>query len=181
MELLITLPYILSLLFLFLFSLGQLHLTWLYLKSKKQKKNNELEVKDFEPYVTLQLPVYNEKYVIERLIDAVSKLDYPKDKLEIQVLDDSTDETTGLAKQKIEWLQSQGLDIQLIRRPERKDFKAGALDYGLQIAKLTFSEKPFFILPMKILVWCKPVGVISTKIIHYSHNYRPSDWMRILV
>jgi cellulose synthase/poly-beta-1,6-N-acetylglucosamine synthase-like glycosyltransferase len=179
MELLIAIPYTLSLLFLFLFSLGQLHLTWLYLKSKKQKKNNALEAKYFEPHITIQLPVYNEKYVIERLIDAISKLDYPQDKLEIQVLDDSTDETTELAKHKIEWLQCQGLDIRLIKRPERKDFKAGALDYGLQIAKgefiaifdADFLPEPDFLKKTITQFADEQVGVVQTRWGHINKDY----------
>jgi cellulose synthase/poly-beta-1,6-N-acetylglucosamine synthase-like glycosyltransferase len=138
MELLIATLYTLSLLFLFFFSLGQLHLTWLYILSKKKNIVKENSNPNFKPHVTIQLPLYNEKYVVERLIDAVSQIEYPKDKLEIQVLDDSTDETTALAKQKIDLLKQRGLDIQLIRRPERTDFKAGALDYGLKRAKGEF-------------------------------------------
>ena len=90
--------YTLSLLYLFLFSIGQLHLTYLY----RTKKNSRLLIKDeyFEPFVTIQLPIYNEKYVVERLIDAVTRIDYPREKIEVQILDDSTDETSGIIYQK---------------------------------------------------------------------------------
>ena len=74
------------------------------------------------PVVTIQLPVYNELYVVERLIDAVCAFDYPKDKLEIQVLDDSTDESFDVAARKIAEKQKLGIDIKHVRRPERKGF-----------------------------------------------------------
>jgi len=86
------------------------------------------------PPVTVQLPVYNELHVVERLIDAVTRLDYPQDKLQIQVLDDSTDETTTLAQARVNYYQKQGFDIVLIHRPERTGFKAGALQRGLETA-----------------------------------------------
>jgi len=90
------------------------------------------------PMVTIQLPLYNEYYVVERLIDHVAALDYPWQRLEIQVLDDSTDESFDIAAQAISDWQSKGLDIQHIRRPERIGFKAGALQYGLARAKGEF-------------------------------------------
>ena len=72
------------------------------------------------PYVTIQLPVYNEMYVMERLLDNIAKIDYPKDKLEIQVLDDSTDETVETTRIQIEKLQATGIDIQHITRNRQK-------------------------------------------------------------
>ena len=87
------------------------------------------------PHITVQLPVYNEMYVIERLIRSVAALDYPKDRLEIQVLDDSTDETTAIAERCVRELQVDGLDIVLIRRNDRVGYKAGALAKGLCMAK----------------------------------------------
>ena len=90
------------------------------------------------PPVTVQLPVYNELHVVERLIDAVARLDYPKDRLHIQVLDDSTDETTALAQARVDYHRTQGIDIVLIHRSERTGFKAGALQRGLETAKGEF-------------------------------------------
>lgn len=90
------------------------------------------------PPVTVQLPVYNELHVVERLIDAVTHLDYPKDRLQIQVLDDSTDETTRLAQARVDYYRQQGFDIALIHRPERTGFKAGALQRGLETARGEF-------------------------------------------
>lgn len=87
------------------------------------------------PHVTVQLPVFNERYVIERLIDAVARLDYPRHQLEIQILDDSTDVTTELARRRAAYHRAQGLDVQVIRRPDRQGFKAGALRHGLRMAR----------------------------------------------
>jgi cellulose synthase/poly-beta-1,6-N-acetylglucosamine synthase-like glycosyltransferase len=126
--------YFLALGYLFLYSLGQLHLTIKYLKAKKTGPIDTVGLSEF-PVVTIQLPVYNEKYVIERLINAVCEIDYPLAALEIQVLDDSNDETTELAKTRVEHYQKQGIDIKLIQRPERSNFKAGALAYGLEKAR----------------------------------------------
>ncbi len=86
------------------------------------------------PRVTVQLPVFNEMYVVERLIGAVCELDYPLDRLEVQVLDDSTDETTGIARRTVDEWKSRGIDIHYIHRTNRQGFKAGALEHGLQTA-----------------------------------------------
>jgi cellulose synthase/poly-beta-1,6-N-acetylglucosamine synthase-like glycosyltransferase len=84
--------------------------------------------------VTLQLPIYNEQHVVDRLIDAMGALDYPRDRLAIQVLDDSTDETTEVIRKKVEEWKARGLTIDLIRRPDRTGYKAGALAYGLALS-----------------------------------------------
>jgi cellulose synthase/poly-beta-1,6-N-acetylglucosamine synthase-like glycosyltransferase len=86
------------------------------------------------PTVTVQLPLYNEATVVERLLDAVARIDYPRDRLQIQVLDDSSDETRLLAARRVSELQSTGLDIEYVRRPGREGYKAGALNYGLHSA-----------------------------------------------
>jgi cellulose synthase/poly-beta-1,6-N-acetylglucosamine synthase-like glycosyltransferase len=90
------------------------------------------------PLVTIQLPLYNELYVVERLIDSICQIEYPKDRLEIQVLDDSTDETTKITALAVEAKQKEGFDIQHIRRGTREGFKAGALKEGMKIAKGEF-------------------------------------------
>jgi hypothetical protein len=87
------------------------------------------------PHVTVQLPVYNERRVIERLIDAVAALDYPAGRLEIQVLDDSTDETRAWAGSGAARHAARGVNIRVIRRSHRAGFKAGALAAGLQVAR----------------------------------------------
>jgi cellulose synthase/poly-beta-1,6-N-acetylglucosamine synthase-like glycosyltransferase len=90
------------------------------------------------PQVTVQLPVYNEMYVASRLVQAAARLDYPADRLEIQVLDDSSDETASILAEQIGRLRDAGLDIQHLRRDKRVGFKSGALAYGLARAKGEF-------------------------------------------
>ncbi len=90
------------------------------------------------PIVTIQLPIFNEYYVGKRLLTAVSKISYPAAKLQIQVLDDSTDETRVILERESEILRSQGLDVQYIHRTDRTGFKAGALAHGLKTAKGEF-------------------------------------------
>ncbi|HYS10292.1 MAG TPA: cellulose synthase family protein [Myxococcales bacterium] len=103
----------------------------------KYKGNLPAPRRKFErlPRVTIQLPVFNEMYVVERLIDAVARIDYPRDLLEIQVLDDSTDETQGIARSRVAWLKEQGVDITYLHRENRQGFKAGALQEGLARAR----------------------------------------------
>jgi cellulose synthase/poly-beta-1,6-N-acetylglucosamine synthase-like glycosyltransferase len=107
---------------------------FLYYKHRK-KAAQPLGRLDPLPRVTVQLPLYNEMYVAERLLDAVVALDYPTDKLEVQVLDDSTDETTGIVANKVAELRRQGFDVSHIRRSNRLGYKAGALENGLRRAR----------------------------------------------
>ncbi len=134
MEILLVVIYGLALTFIFIFSMVQLHLTLKYRKARKSVSVIK-EMKNSWPHVTVQLPVYNEKYVVIRLIKAIAELDYPKDKLEIQLLDDSTDETSEIIRNEIKGID---LDIQHIQRVDRKGFKAGALQAGLEVAKGEF-------------------------------------------
>jgi cellulose synthase/poly-beta-1,6-N-acetylglucosamine synthase-like glycosyltransferase len=102
----------------------------------KYRKNIPKPKDSFEEaIVTIQLPMYNELYVAERLIDSICEMDYPKEKMEIQVLDDSTDETVDLVARVVKEKQALGFDIQHIRRTDRSGFKAGALKEGLKTAK----------------------------------------------
>ena len=138
LEITIIIIYSIALILIFLYSLAQLNLLFNYLKAQKLEDkspkfnfNNPDEI----PYVTIQLPVYNELYVMERLLDNISQMDYPKDKLEIQVLDDSTDESVKSTSKQIGELKKSGLDIKHVKRVNRKGFKAGALKEGLVNAK----------------------------------------------
>src|SRR5580765_5063643 len=90
------------------------------------------------PVVTVQLPIFNEMYVVDRLIDAVCAIDYPKDRLEIQVLDDSTDETKDIAELAVRRQAARGFDIVHLHRTNRTGFKAGALEEGLKVARGEF-------------------------------------------
>jgi len=87
------------------------------------------------PRVTIQLPLYNEATVVSRLLKGVNSIDYPRDRLEGQVLDDSTDETRHIARRQVEELREKGLDIKYLRRSDRLGYKAGALDFGLKVAQ----------------------------------------------
>ncbi|HMW75349.1 MAG TPA: glycosyltransferase family 2 protein [Saprospiraceae bacterium] len=90
------------------------------------------------PFVTIQLPVFNEQYVVERLIDNIVKINYPARLLQIQILDDSTDETLTYSSAKVEYYRTRGIDIELIHRTDRTGYKAGALKNGLTTAKGAF-------------------------------------------
>ena len=118
-----------------LYGLHNLITTIMYLTMKptKKRKPEAQSLKEW-PLVTVQLPIFNEKYTVERLLRAVSRLDYPADRLQIQVLDDSTDDTRDLLARLVEDYQSRGVNIELIHRLDRKGYKAGALNYGLGTA-----------------------------------------------
>ncbi len=171
--------YALGLIFIFCFSLGQLHLTWHYLRAKKNIVFPAHVSKDFMPSVCIQLPIYNEKYVVEGLIDSICSLDYPDNLLEVQVLDDSTDETTGLLQAKVEEWATKGKTITLIRRRDRIGFKAGALQYGMQISKADFIAifDADFLPPAHFLKATLPyfkkrnVGVVQTRWGHTNKKY----------
>ena len=182
LETIIIITYTIALLLIFLYALAQLNLLFNYLSSKKAKDNCEkfdLTNPDETPYITIQLPVYNEMYVMERLLDNIAKIDYPKDKLEIQVLDDSTDETVETTLKHIKNIQATGLDIKHITRTDRSGFKAGALKEGLKIAKgefIAIFDSDF--LPTKD--WLKrtvpyfkdkQIGVVQTRWGHINRNY----------
>ncbi|NMM49510.1 cellulose synthase family protein [Marinigracilibium pacificum] len=177
-ELVLMIIYVGALFFIFAFSLTQLHLTSVYKNFKKKKKLSSPKVENW-PIVTVQLPVYNELYVIERLIESVGKLDYPEGKLEIQVLDDSTDESVEIAAAKIKELQEKGVDIKHIRRPERTGFKAGALDYGLQICRgefiaifdADFTPDTLFLKKTVPYFNYPEIGVVQSRWGHLNKNY----------
>ncbi len=170
--------YLAIMLLLFIYSMGQLHLTFAYLKAKKKSDDTTPELKNY-PNVTVQLPIYNEEYVIERLIDTVCKLDYPKDKLEIQVLDDSTDDSVQLVAQKVAEYKKQGINIAHIRRVKRTGFKAGALAYGLHVSKgefvaifdADFLPKSDFLLKTIPQFTSSNIGVVQTRWGHINKEY----------
>ena len=182
LETTIIFVYTIALVFIFLYALAQLNLLFNYLAAqKKQDKSPQFNFSNPEeiPFVTIQLPVYNEMYVMERLLENISKIDYPKDKLEIQVLDDSTDETLESTHLQIELLKKTGLDIVHICRTNRTGFKAGALKEGLKIAKgefIAIFDADF--LPKKN--WLQEtipyfknenIGVVQTRWSHLNRNF----------
>ncbi|MBA3666021.1 MAG: glycosyltransferase [Bacteroidetes bacterium] len=170
--------YGLALLFIFLYSIAQASLVYNYLKFKKPQ--NILNALPYNlPVVTIQLPVYNERYVIERLIDTIAKINYPSDKLEIQVLDDSTDETLEIITKKVEEWQQKGIDIKQVKRTDRKGFKAGALEEGLRVAKgefIAIFDADFLptedFIQQTIFSFSDPkVGMVQTKWEHINRDY----------
>ncbi len=129
--------YLFLLLLLSIFGAHRYYMIYLY---RKYRNNRPVPRGYFDPLptVTVQLPLYNEKYVVDRLLDAVSALRYPIDRLEIQVLDDSTDETTVITERKCAEIREKGIDIKYIHREDRTGFKAGALENGLRTARGEF-------------------------------------------
>ena len=182
MDIAIISIYTAALLIIFFYSLAQLNLLLSYLKSKKQPDNSptfDFSKEEEIPLVTVQLPVFNELYVMDRLLNNIALLEYPKDKLEIQVLDDSTDESVLTTAAHIEKLRETGLDIKHITRTDRSGFKAGALKEGLKIAKGEFVaifDADF--LPskdwlLKTIPFFKDekIGVVQTRWGHLNRNY----------
>ncbi|WBX76895.1 glycosyltransferase family 2 protein [Tenacibaculum ovolyticum] len=174
--------YTISLVLIFMYALAQLNLLFNYLKARKQKDNSikfNLSNPKEVPYITIQLPVFNELYVMDRLLDNIVKLEYPREKLEIQVLDDSTDESVISTNKHIKKLQETGLDITHICRENRQGFKAGALKEGLKIAKgefIAIFDADF--LPqedwlLKTVPYFKDpeIGVVQTRWGHINRNY----------
>jgi len=132
-DLLIVLPYFAVLTVLAAYGLHRYWLVYSYVKYRNNLPPAAPEPAEWSR-VTVQLPIYNERYVVERLIETVARFDYPSEKLEIQVLDDSTDETQQVARACVERFQALGLHIQYLHRNNREGYKAGALAEGLKAA-----------------------------------------------
>jgi len=118
------------------YGLNAYWLIWLYLKHRRPPR--QPPPLSTVPAITVQLPVYNERHVVCRAIDALAALDWPRDRLQVQVLDDSTDETVALAMQRVEHHRRQGLDIVRLHREDRSGYKAGALNAALPQASGEF-------------------------------------------
>jgi cellulose synthase/poly-beta-1,6-N-acetylglucosamine synthase-like glycosyltransferase len=136
-ETLILASYFFVLLILAVYGWHRYYLVYLYMKHKTEQPVPASEFQDL-PTITIQLPLFNEMYVVDRLIDAVCAIDYPRERLEIQVLDDSTDETRAIAELAVRRHAVQGVDITYLHREDRTGYKAGALDAGLKVAKGQF-------------------------------------------
>jgi cellulose synthase/poly-beta-1,6-N-acetylglucosamine synthase-like glycosyltransferase len=134
MDDVVLIGYFVSLFILFVFGCHGFIMMYYHKKYRDVTHESKAE-SDLTSSVTIQLPLYNELYVVERLINAVCEIEYPKDKMEIQVLDDSTDETTSITEKIVREKQQLGFDIVHIRRGTREGFKAGALKEGLKTAK----------------------------------------------
>ena len=172
--------YVVALIYIMVFCLMQFHLLYHY------RKNAEVSSQDFEdtkdedlPFVTIQLPIYNELYVVERLVDNIAKFDYPKDKYEIHILDDSTDETMQIALAKVEEYKAKGFNIEHITRSNRVGYKAGALKEGTKFAKgkflaifdADFLPNPDFLRQTIPHFADEKVGVVQTRWEHINEDY----------
>jgi cellulose synthase/poly-beta-1,6-N-acetylglucosamine synthase-like glycosyltransferase len=136
-ETLILSAYFFVLIILAIYGWHRYYVVYLYFKNKNNAPKAG-PLPDPAPLVTIQLPLYNEMYVADRLIEAVGRIDYPRDRLEIQVLDDSTDETRNIAELAVQRLASKGTDIKYYHRAQRLGYKAGALEEGLKVARGEF-------------------------------------------
>jgi cellulose synthase/poly-beta-1,6-N-acetylglucosamine synthase-like glycosyltransferase len=175
--------YIITLTYITFYCLLEFHLLYHY--KRHQSKNKQLvnttinaEITDF-PFVTVQLPIYNEIYVIERLIDCVANFDYPKDRFEIHILDDSTDETLEIVQKKVAEYQAKGFLIAQITRTQRTGYKAGALRDGTPQAKgefiaifdADFLPKKDFLKKTIPHFKDEKVGVVQTRWGHINEDY----------
>src|SRR4029079_11873438 len=139
-ETLILVLYFFVLSILAIYGWHRYYLVYRYMKNRDKVPNPELPppMPAQLPRVTIQLPIYNEMYVADRLIDAVCEMDYPRELLEIQVLDDSTAETREIADLAVRRHAARGFDIHYLHRVDRTGYKAGALEAGLRVAKADF-------------------------------------------
>lgn len=182
-ESVILAAYIISLTILFFFGSHGFNMIYYYFKTFGMRTQDLSEedffLKDY-PVVTIQIPLYNEQYVITRLIDSVLRMDYPKDKLEIQILDDSTDESTAIITEHIQKYLKDGYDITHIHRTNREGFKAGALKAGLDTAKGEFvavfdadfiPRKKFLKRTIPYFYKYEKLGLVQTRWEHLNREY----------
>ena len=167
--------FIISAIIIIAYTLNFYYLTFLSVRRKEVLTTKEMGT----PTVTIQLPIYNEKYVAKRLVDAVCGLDYPKDKMKIMILDDSDDETVELLAKEVNYYKKQGYQIEHIRRGTRKGYKAGALKYAMQITDTEYVAifdadfiPPKWFLKRAIPYFSKPnIGLIQCRWGHVNENY----------
>jgi len=160
------------------YGLHRLFIIWLYHRHRRSVPGPPV-TPSVLPSVTVQLPIFNERYVVVGLLDAVARIDYPRELLEVQVLDDSTDDTRLLVAERLSQLREQGLNIVHLHRTEREGFKAGALEAGLQRARgeLICVFDADFIPPTAILHRMLPyfanpqVGMVQARWEHLNREY----------
>jgi cellulose synthase/poly-beta-1,6-N-acetylglucosamine synthase-like glycosyltransferase len=179
MEQIILVAYFVSLTILFIFGSHGFIMIYYYLKFRSKKFPAAGAIEKY-PVVTVQLPIYNEKYVIGRLIDASCAIIYPKDKLEIQVLDDSTDQTVEDVSQLVDKYRHLGFDIKHVRRGTRQGFKAGALKEGLKTARGEFvaifdadfvPRQDFLLKTLPYFATDPRIGMVQTRWEHINSDY----------
>ena len=173
--------YGLCLLLIFYYSLVQISLAITYVRTRKKVSLEDAPLFDLSkaPKVTIQLPMYNEMYVAERIIETAAEINYPRDKFQIQVLDDSTDETKDIIAKKVEEIAAQGIDIVHIHRLDRTGYKAGALDSAMgqvtgefiAIFDADFIPDKDFLLKTIPYFQNEKIGVVQTRWGHLNKNY----------
>ncbi len=179
-DLAVMLPYFFVMTILAAYGIHRYALVYNYYKNRNKVAGPPPEISVW-PKVTVQLPIYNERYVIERLVEAVAQFDYPRELLEIQVLDDSTDETQAVARNCVERYQALGLPITYLHRDNREGFKAGALQEGLKSASGEFIAifDADFIPPADFLRRTVPyfadakLGMAQTRWSYVNRHYSP--------
>jgi len=167
-----------ALMVIWIYSILQLQLVFKFKKANRHS-TEAVQAPKIWPKVTVQLPLYNEKYVVKRLLDKISKLDYPTEKLEIQVLDDSTDSSKAYTETLTNDLIDKGFNAKYIHRPKRHHYKAGALKEGLEVAEGDFIAifDADFLPPSDWLKKTIPqfskadVGVVQTRWGHVNRRY----------
>ncbi len=179
----------LAALWLALYGLQAFILAYLYLCHRRQQPDSPPIPRSDWPPVTVQVPVYNELHVIERAIDAAASLDYPHDRLQIQILDDSTDETTRLALARAAFHQDQGVDVTVLRRSSQDGYKAGALAWGLSQARgeyiaifdADFCPQPDFLRQTIPHFLNRPrLGLVQTRWSYLNAEYSPLTRAQVL-
>ena len=177
-ETLILATYFFVLVILAVYGWHRYYLVYLYMKNKGCQPVPAGTL-DALPVVTIQLPIYNEMYVADRLIDVVCQIEYPRELLEIQVLDDSTDETRSVAEQAVRRNASRGVDITYIHRTDRTGYKAGALEAGLKVAKgefvaifdADFTPTPDFLMRTVAFFTDPKVAMVQARWGHINQDY----------
>jgi cellulose synthase/poly-beta-1,6-N-acetylglucosamine synthase-like glycosyltransferase len=174
-------PYFIVLTILAAYGAHRYWLVYLYYKNKKNKTTTPPACfsPDHLPRITVQLPIFNEQYVVARLLDAVCRLEYPREKLDIQLLDDSTDETVEVARILVEGHAALGHPVTYLHRDNREGYKAGALAEGLKTSHGEFIAifDADFVPPPDFLVKCihhfndPKVGMVQTRWTHINRNY----------
>ena len=175
----ILIPYFTALAILGFYGLHRYITIYRYWRYKKNLPLTPPERFDQPPRVTIQLPIYNERFVVGRLIEAVSRIRYPRDRLQIQVLDDSTDETRVIARRLVEEYRARGVPIEYRHRTNRRGFKAGALEEGLQSATgeliaifdADFVPDPGFLEKTVDYFTDPKVGLVQTRWAFFNRNY----------
>ena len=178
-DLLLLIPYFVVMVILAGYGLHRYTLVFMYYKNRKKHAGEPAQKFTELPRVTVQLPIFNELFVVDRLVEAICKLEYPREKLDIQVLDDSTDETTEVARAVVERYAALGQPITFIHRTNREGFKAGALQNGMKTAKGEFIAifDADFIPPEDWLMrvinhFAEPqIGMAQTRWTHLNRNY----------